>query len=296
MMEREDTGVWSRLEVHCADHGHVKLSELLHPVLADAGIGAWRYEPMTGRLYFDELLRERYGLPPIGPLRLEQLLECVHENDRIEFGETLNQAAETGTFRYRHRATLVDGTERWFDWTGRSNDGNNGFGGVLGVCVDVTRQAEAQRKLAAERNWIHAIANGVPGKFGYMDDSFRVQFLSKEFRVALGLDDDQFKGRHPREVFGEAVFEQRRALMERAMAGEVVAFEDSGTAEDENTFLDTVTYRPDFDNDGNVRGIFTLRVNINSRRELEQSLRSMSEDLARSNADLEQFAYVASMT
>ena len=48
------------------------------------------------------------------------------------------------------------------------------------------------------------------------------------------------------------------------------------------------------DKHGNVRGLFTLRIDITQRRELEESLRKLSENLQRSNADLEQFAYVAS--
>ena len=294
MVRSEGTGVWGAMCGDELDDGQVRFGKSLHVAMADAGIGAWRYERDTGRLYFDELLRKLYELPPAGPLRLDEVLQRVHPDDRLGFKDALSGNIECGTFCYRHRTMLDDGSECWFDWTAKPDTRGGERNDMLGVCVDVTAQMKAQRRLAAEKDRIHAIANGVPGKFGYWDSNYRVQFLSKEYRLARGFEGESITGRHIRDIIGEKAFEQRRGFFDRALAGEVVSFEDSGIGDHEEMYLDTVTYQPDFDEHGKVRGIFTLRVNITNRHMLEEKLRRVSEDLARSNAELEQFAYVAS--
>ena len=294
MTENGATGVWGRLDQDVLDLEKIQLTELLHPVLAAAGVGAWRYERDAECFYFDELLRQLYEMPPFGPLSVGQILDHVHPDDRVEWRGALNRTFQDDTFHCRHRVVLNDGTVRWFDWTGRFAAGEDESDGVLGVCVDVTDEIEVQEKLAAEEKRFQAIASGVPGKFGYMDSNYLVQFLSTEYRLALGLEHEDVVGRHTRDVFGEEFFQKRRELLDRAIGGDVVTFEDSIVRDDGKTQFDIVTYQPDFDEHRNVCGIFTLRLNITNRRELEQNLRTLSDDLARSNADLEQFAYVAS--
>ena len=293
-MENGATGVWSSLTQDDLDLEKTQLTELLHPVLAAAGVGAWRYERDAKCFHFDELLRQLYEVAPFGPLSVEQVLERIHQDDRADWRKALSRTPEDDTLRCRHRVVTSGGAVRWFDWTGRVSVVDDNSASVLGICVDVTDEIEVQERLAAEEQRFHAIASGVPGRFGYMDLNYSVQFLSKEYRLAIGLKHKDVIGRHTCDVFGDDFFRQRKEMLDRALSGEVVTYEDSIVREDGRTQFDIVTYQPDFDDHGTVRGVFTLRLDITNRRELEESLRTLSNDLARSNADLEQFAYVAS--
>jgi signal transduction histidine kinase len=56
----------------------------------------------------------------------------------------------------------------------------------------------------------------------------------------------------------------------------------------------SVNNKPFRDENGQILGVLTLGVDVTERRLMEQHVEAKSEELARSNKDLEQFAYVAS--
>ncbi len=292
-MQNESTGVWGRLDPAEFAKSNLQLTELLHPVLAAAGVGAWRLDRAANSFHFDEHLRKIYEVMPFGPLKFDEIADRIHPDDRAAWRKRFEEKTGGSIFHCRHRCILGDGSVRWFDWTGNNSAADDGST-VLGICVDVTDELLVQQKLHAEEQRFQTIAMGVPGRFGYMDRNYCVQFFSKENCKALNIRPEQVIGRHTKDVFGEAAFVKLKPTLDRSLSGKVVTFEDSRVLDDGQVCCDLVTYQPDLDARGNIRGVFTLRVDITARRQLEENLRQVSENLLRSNSDLEQFAYVAS--
>lgn len=140
---------------------------------------------------------------------------------------------------------------------------------------------------------IRMLADGVPNQLLVLDRDLTIEFANKVFLDAAGWSAETARGRHISEVIGPEVFIARRTNYESALAGELVSYESTGAAGNTAGYF-RFEYRPSFDAQGNVRGLFSMAVDITKRRKIEVELEEKQAELLRSNKDLEQFAYVAS--
>ncbi len=169
-------------------------------------------------------------------------------------------------------------------------------GTVRGVCseaADITDHERLERDARANEARFRMLAAGVPDQLLFLDRDLRIEFANDVFLQASGWSAEHAKGRHISELLGAERFETRRPYYARALAGETVSYEMTGAAGSEWGYF-RFSYRPSFDAEGHIQGIFSLAVDVTERRNIELALEAKQAELVRSNKDLEQFAYVAS--
>jgi PAS domain S-box-containing protein len=157
---------------------------------------------------------------------------------------------------------------------------------------DARMKVLTERALRSEERF-RMLAEGVPNHLLFLDHDLRILFANDVFLEAVGWSADKAFGCHISELMGPERFLQRQPYYERALAGETVSYEATGAAGNEAGYF-RFSYRPSFDESGNVRGIFSMATDISARRKIQLELEAKQAELLRSNKDLEQFAYVAS--
>ncbi|CAN0601885.1 unnamed protein product, partial [Ectocarpus sp. 12 AP-2014] len=131
----------------------------------EAGIGTWYWNADTGIF---ELSADAIQLLQIRddelPLQLETILAQLHDEDIASFAERMDEMGEaSGIHSADFRASLDDGSERWFRAVGQAFEGTDGaISHAAGVLLDVTDQRQAERSQSAffeQPNGIHLIAD-----------------------------------------------------------------------------------------------------------------------------------------
>ena len=150
-----------------------------------------------------------------------------------------------------------------------------------------------RNRLRRSEGWLATLVAGVPQSFMYMDSNQCVVFANAVFLENTGWTGKDVAGKHLSEIHGTEFYEYRVPYIEKALAGETVSYEAVGKKGNGMGFFHH-EFKPNFDSDGKVIGIFATATDITDRRRFELELEEKQKELLRSNQDLEQFAYVAS--
>lgn len=145
---------------------------------------------------------------------------------------------------------------------------------------------------------LRATADTLPALLGYVDAARRIRFLNAEFGRACGLGCDvaALGGREVTAVFGPGRFPgDASGELAAAFAGHERRFEHRLTRPGEaaESHYEAI-FRPHRGERGELLGVVTLLTDITDQKRLAGQLALQAADLARSNEELEQFAYVAS--
>ncbi len=139
-----------------------------------AHLGLWERDLASGTLTSSDELRRIVGLDPsrtghlgaapAARLSWPDLVDRVHPDDRARF-ETAAESAldDHGGFRLEHRVVHPDGTVRVVDSQGEVEQAGDGRPArVLGVMLDVTERAAAERRLRRGEERFRRLADEAP--------------------------------------------------------------------------------------------------------------------------------------
>lgn len=145
---------------------------------------------------------------------------------------------------------------------------------------------EIRERIRVERE-IRVIAENVPALFSCIDKDGVYRFVNKRYEDWFGIPCIEITGKPVKDIIGEPAYEVIKDKAKAVLSGERITFEAAIPYKIGGTRWMYVTYVPDIDSKGNIKGFYSLASDITEKKQFE-------EELKRSNEDLEQFAYSAS--
>jgi diguanylate cyclase (GGDEF)-like protein/PAS domain S-box-containing protein len=148
---------------------------------------------------------------------------------------------------------------------------------VYTVAFDIDDEKRAIEELRESRKRLDVFTANIPNSLTYFDKDYVYRFVSKAFMARYDKSPQDIIGRHVWEARGREVWEEYRPLAERAMAGEEVVFERPVPQKDGSLRWTRMMYTPDFDEHGQVVGVYSTRMDIHDIKLAQEALRHAAE-------------------
>jgi PAS domain S-box-containing protein len=139
--------------------------------------------------------------------------------------------------------------------------------------------AVSREALAASEAELRRVADALPVFIGFLDRDYRYRFANKAYEDWLYRAPASVLGLSVAEVVGDAVFQQRKPLMDRALAGEEIQLQVSWPHRDGRRREAEVRYLPRRNEHGEIDGFHIFAHDVTVRVESEEALRRFADQL-----------------
>jgi PAS domain S-box-containing protein len=169
---------------------------------------------------------------------------------------------------------------------------------ICGISTDISDRKQAEVQLRQQEAFLKSIYDGTEQAIFVVDVSPDGELRYTNFNPVseryAGVTNAQIQGKTPEQAFGEVFGSTVRQNYERCLqAGTSITYEEQLDFE-VHLIWTLTTLVPLRDERNQIYRIIGTATNITDRKKAELELQQQKQDLARSNDELQQFAYVAS--
>ncbi len=289
----------------------LKISELVEKLeLAQkiGKIGYWEFDTSTNKIFWSEEIYRIWKVDNSFIPDFEKFIESIHPDER-EFclHENIEAIRNKTPLDYTHRIVLPDGEIKYLHEKGSPLLNEVGtLSKFRGTVQDITQRKEAENQIAESNERLAIISKATNDAIWDWNIKTGEHYWGDGFQKLFGID-FEIEGKSP-EYWEKRVHPEDFDLVKNNVEN-LLKSAESTYFESEYRFLKedgSYTYVSDKgsvirDNFGNPIRLVGAMQDISHRKEYEESLKLLNEDLAKSNIDLgvsnkelEQFAYVAS--
>lgn len=243
-----------------------------------ARVGGWELDLRTGELRWSAELFRIHELPADHRPTPESAIGFFAPEAQYKVRQAIAAAREHGTaWDLELPMITAGGRALWVRTVGEVERDEAGVPQrVAGTLQDITQRRELERQLELRERFIRNIADNVPVRIAYIDQARRFQFVNRAHMTRFGRPEAAIIGRTRSELTGGSSDEVVEAHLERALAGRAQRFEYEDNIAGVSRCIESQLL-PDVAPDGEVRGVFTIGVDITDRKAVERALRDLTE-------------------
>jgi PAS domain S-box-containing protein len=286
--------------------------ELYKQAQAISHMGNWAWNPETNEVTWTDELYRIYGLEPgTEKITYDTFLSFVHPEDRTRVAGIIQDCIRNlGPAEFDHRIVLRDGSIKELHARGNALADDQGrFSKLIGTGQDVTREKEIRRTLDEKQSFIQKIADATPSLISsYNINTGKYIFVNKAVEKLLGYPVQQILDEGVAFFIDRVHPDDLQPIMEQNARGIEAANNNPGG--DQEPILEFKyrlrakdgkyrwfhTYGTIFDrnHEQKIEHVLNISVDITDIMEAEDILSMKNRELEQSNANLEEFAYIAS--
>jgi two-component system CheB/CheR fusion protein len=166
--------------------------------------------------------------------------------------------------------------------------------GMVVTFIDVTKLKSAEAASRRHERQLQLITDSLPVLISYADTEHLYRFNSLAYERWFGVSRDSMRGRHVREILGEAAYQTALPSIERALAGEAAGYESELSFRDGTQRTIRAEFIPDRSSRGHVRGYVSITYDITDERRIARSLSEAKR--AAEEASLAKSDFLANMS
>ena len=266
--------------------------------LQGTGDGVWDFDLVKDEIFLSRRSKELLGYEGDELVDGKTKESLVHPDDKARVAETMDRhlKGETPLFECEYRRLCGDGTYPWILARGRviARDPDGKPLRIVGTHRDIAERRQAQEALKNREALLREFITHTPAAIAMLDRNMCYVQASRRWLTDYKLSGKDIIGRCHYDVFPD-IPEQWKEIHRRVLAGAVESCaEDPFPRSDGRTEWLQWEARPWHEAGGQIGGLIFFTQVITERKELGMRLEEQNRQLANSNAELEQFAYVAS--
>jgi PAS domain S-box-containing protein len=214
---------------------------------------------------------------------------AIHPDDKERVLTETSTALRTAReFALEYRMRTTAGKVLWVAGSAVAlHDAAGRITGYLGTITDITRRKEADAAIARSEQLLRVITDAAPVYIAYLDAEERYRFVNRGYAERLGLTPADIVGKRPIEVLGDAAYDSIREHVAAVLAGEAREFEADIPYAAIGRHVMHVTYVPDRDAEGGMRGFVVVATDVTGRRQVEDAREEILAGAERARAEAE---------